>query len=132
MNNSLAQPNGVRLPSGQPSSVENVRKLLDVISMKRRDLTKYHGELKSVKNELTLLLERDTRYRSSNNINLVNFQENNINIIDTHAKYLDVKDKYNKTKKTVEHLENVIGTHNINNMVMNIRLQFEESIQEIP
>ena len=114
------------------NSVENVRKLLDVISMKRRDLTKYHGELKSVKNELTILLERDSRYRSSNNINLVNFQENNINIIDTHAKYLDVKDKYNKTKKTVEHLENVIGNHNINNMVMNIRLQFEESIQEIP
>ena len=60
------------------NSVENVRKLLDVISMKRRDLTKYHGELKSVKNELTILLERDSRYRSSNNINLVNFQENNI------------------------------------------------------
>jgi hypothetical protein len=110
------------------NSVENVRKLLDVISMKRRDLTKYHGELKSVKNELTLLLERDTRYRSSNNINLVNFQENNINIIDLYAKYLDVLQKYNKTKQTVEHLENVIGTYNINHIITDIKNRFEESI----
>jgi hypothetical protein len=108
------------------NSVENVRKLLDVISMKRRDLTKYHGELKTVKNELTILLERDSRYRSSLNINLVLLQQNNVDILDLHAKYLDVKDKYNKTKKTVEHLENVIGNYNINNLILNIRLQFEE------
>jgi len=108
------------------NSVENVRKLLDVISMKRRDLTKYHDELKSVKNKLTLLLEKDTRYRSSLNISMVLLQQNNVDILDLHAKYLDVKDKYNKTKKTVEHLENVIGNYNINNLILNIRLQFEE------
>ena len=110
------------------NSVENVRKLLDVISMKRRDLTKYHGELKSVKNELTLLLERDSRYRSSLNISMVLLQQNNVDIIDLHAKYLDVLQKYNKTKQTVDHLENVIGNYNINNIITNIRLQFEESI----
>ena len=109
------------------SSVDHVRKLLDVISLKRRDLNKYYTELKTVKYELSILLEKDSKYRSSTNTNMVQFQQNNIDIIDCNTKYQNLVTNYNKTKQILDHLETVIGTYNINNMITNIRLQFEET-----
>ena len=106
-------------------SVEKIRKLLEVIDMKRRDLTKYRKEMIIIKNKLTLLLETNDQYRSDiHNTNIVLFQQNNIEIFDTNKKYQDAVTNYNKTQKNVEHLEGVIGNYNINHIITDIKTSF--------
>jgi hypothetical protein len=108
-------------------SVEKIRKLLDVISLKKRDLTKYFTELKNIKLELKLLIEKNDKYRKDiHNINQVLFQQNNVEIIDANNKYIDIKDKYEKTKQMLDHLESVIGNYNINDIITDIKNMFEE------
>lgn len=108
-------------------SVEKIRKLLEVIDMKRRDLIKYRKEMLIAKNKLTLLLETNDQYRSDiHNTNIVLFQQNNIEIIDTNNKYQDTVTNYNKTQKTIEHLETVIGTYNINHIITDIKTSFTD------
>lgn len=110
------------------NSIDNIRKLLDVIDLKRRDLTRYNTELRKAKLELGNLIEVNDRYRSDiHNTNQVLFQRNNIEIIDANNRYLDMLQKYNKTKQTVDHLETVIATYNINNVISDIKTCFQNN-----
>jgi hypothetical protein len=108
------------------NSVENIRKLLDVIDLKRRDLSKYYSELRTCKLHLSELLDKNDKYRKDiYNVNQVLFQKSNIEIIDANIKYKDVKTKYEKTKQTLDHLESVIGNYNINSLITDIKDNFD-------
>jgi len=105
-------------------SVERVRHLLDTIDLKKRDLSKYSKQVTELKREMIILLEKNDRYINNPSTDIVLFQQNNIEIIDTNVQYKTAVEHLNKTQRTINHLQNVISTIDITDIITDIKINF--------
>ena len=102
------------------TNIERLRKMLDLLALRKRDLAKLTTDLREAKFTLDNLIERKTRLVADINNNQITNQTCNIAIIDANDIFNKLTEEHQKVTLNVEHFIRVISTINIEMHIQNI------------
>lgn len=102
------------------SDIDRLRKMLDLLALRKRDLVKVTSELREAKLTLENLIDRKQRLVADIHNNQIANQTCNISIIDANDNYTKLTIEHQKVQRNVEHFTRVISTINVEPYIENI------------